>query len=259
MQVQGCAAVVTGAASGLGEATARLLAGRGARVVVADIDDERGAAVAGEIGGDYVHTDVSSEADVIAAVERAAGLAPLRVAVSCAGIGLPRRVIGRDGQYASAHPLDWFTKVLTVNLVGTFNVLRIAATAMSRLAPLADGARGVVVNTASVAAFDGQVGQAAYAASKGGIVGMTLPVARDLAVVGVRVLTVAPGLVDTPIYGSGEASEQLKAKLAADVVFPKRFGRPEEFADLVAACIANDYLNGETIRLDGAARLSPAP
>ncbi|MHB8342030.1 MAG: SDR family NAD(P)-dependent oxidoreductase [Mycobacteriales bacterium] len=258
MEIDSVAAIVTGGASGLGEATARALASRGARVLVADLQDERGTGVAEHIGGAYAHTDVSSEEDVTAAVEQAAALGPLRILVNCAGVGLPRRTIGRDGDYSSAHPLDWFTKVITVNLVGTFNCIRLAATAISRTPPLAEGQRGVIVNTASVAAFEGQIGQAAYAASKGGIVGLTMPVARDLAVVGIRVNTIAPGLFDTPIYGQGEASEAFKAKLGSDLLFPGRFGTSPEFAAMVLACVDNDYLNGETIRLDGGARLRPS-
>lgn len=254
MQVAGASAVVTGAASGLGEAVARALAAQGAHVVVADLAEANGRRVAADIGGDFARTDVTREDDVAAAIEVALSRAPLRVLVSCAGIGPPLRVVGRDG---TPHSLQLFASVINVNLIGTFNCLRLAAAAMSRQEPAAGGVRGVVVNTASIAAFDGQVGQAAYAASKGGIVGLTLPAARDLAVVGVRVVTVAPGLFDTPIYGSGEAVEAMKGKLVADVVFPRRFGEPAEFADFVSAAIGNDYLNGETVRLDGGARLSP--
>ena len=257
MNIDGVAAIVTGGASGLGEAVSRRLAARGAKVLVADLQRERGEEVAAEIGGAFAQTDVTDTGQVLAAVEAATALGPLRVCVNCAGIGSVSRVVGRDGEYASAFDIEHFRKVIAINLVGTFDVLRLAATAMSRLEPLEDGARGVVVNTASVAAFDGQVGQSAYSASKGGIVGLTLPLARDLAAVGVRVCTVAPGLIDTPIYGSGPASDEFKAKLAKDVVFPKRLGTAEEFARLVVEIAENDYLNGEVIRLDGAARLAP--
>jgi NAD(P)-dependent dehydrogenase (short-subunit alcohol dehydrogenase family) len=257
MDIRGSAAVVTGGASGLGEATARLLAERGARVVVLDMNDAAGDQLAKELGGVFAHADVTNTEQVIAAVEAARELGPLRVLVNCAGIGWASRTIGRDGSYESAHNLDAFTRVISINLVGTFNCLRLAATAMSQTEPLVDGERGAIVNTASVAAFDGQIGQAAYSASKGGLVGMTLPIARDLAVIGVRVNTIAPGLIDTPIYGSGEGSEQFKAKLKRDVVFPDRLGHPAEFAALAVELVTNSYMNGETIRIDGAARLQP--
>src|ERR1700678_4092790 len=184
-------------------------------------------------------------------------MAPLKSLVNCAGIGWAARTIGRDGSYGSAHNLDAFSRVISVNLIGTFNCVRLAATAMSQTEAMTDGERGAIVNTASVAAFDGQIGQAAYSASKGGLVGMTLPIARDLAVVGIRVNTIAPGLIDTPIYGSGEASEAFKEKLKRDVVFPERLGRPDESARLALELITNDYMNGETVRIDGAARLQP--
>ena len=248
---------MTGGASGLGEATARLLAERGARVVVLDMNDAAGEALAKELGGTFADADVTNPDEVIAAVEAAKDVGPLRSLVNCAGIGWPGRTIGRDGTYESAHNLDAFTKVISINLIGTFNCIRLAATAMSHNEPLADGERGVIVNTSSIAAFDGQIGQAAYSASKGGLVGMTLPIARDLAVVGIRVNTIAPGLIDTPIYGSGEGSEAFKEKLKRDVVFPERLGRPDEFARLAIELITNGYMNGETVRLDGAARLAP--
>ncbi|HET9078769.1 MAG TPA: SDR family NAD(P)-dependent oxidoreductase [Acidimicrobiales bacterium] len=257
MDIQGTSSIVTGGASGLGEATARQLAQRGARVVVADLQDEKGEALAKEIGGIYVHCDVTSTDEVIASVEAAKDLGPLRSLVNCAGIGAASRTIGKDGTYESAFNLDYFKKVIEINLVGTFNCIRIAATAMSLTEPLADNERGAIVNTASLAAFDGQIGQAAYSASKGGVVGMTLPIARDLGVVGIRVNTIAPGLIDTPIYGSGEASEAFKEKLKRDVVFPDRLGKPEEFASLAVELITNSYMNAETIRIDGAARLQP--
>src|SRR5487761_978268 len=230
MELQNTSAIVTGGASGLGEATARALAARGVRVVLADLNDERGAALAHEIGGAYVHCDVTSTEQVIEALEAAKAMAPLWSAVNCAGIGWATRTIGKDGEYSSAHDLDLYRKVIEINLIGTFNVCRLAATAMSANTPDVDNMRGAIVNTASVAAEDGQIGQAAYSSSKGGLVGMTLPGARDLAAVGVRVNTILPGLIDTPIYGSGEAASQFKERLGAGVLFPKRLGRPEEFA-----------------------------
>jgi NAD(P)-dependent dehydrogenase (short-subunit alcohol dehydrogenase family) len=257
MEIRGSSAVVTGGASGLGEATVRLLAERGVRVVVLDRNQALGEKLAREVGGVFAPADVTNSDEVIAAVEAARELAPLRILINCAGIGWAARTIGRDGSYESAHSLDAFVKVVSVNLIGTFNCVRLAASAMSQTEPLADGERGAIINTASVAAFDGQIGQAAYSASKGGLVGMTLPIARDLAVIGVRVNTIAPGLIDTPIYGSGEASEEFKKKLKRDVVFPDRLGHPAEFAHLAVELVTNSYLNGETIRIDGAARLQP--
>ena len=257
MDINGTSAVVTGGASGLGEATARMLVARGARVVIADLQDDKGEKVARDIGGLFVHTDVTDTSQVTEAVEAATQLGPLRSLVNCAGIGLAIRTIGRDGTYESAHDLALFQKVININLVGTFNCIRIAATAMSLTDPLEDNERGAIVNSASLAAFDGQIGQAAYSSSKGGIVGMTLPVARDLAVVGVRVNTIAPGLIDTPIYGLLGNEEEFKNKLKKDVVFPDRLGRPAEYASLALELITNSYMNGETIRLDAAARLQP--
>jgi NAD(P)-dependent dehydrogenase (short-subunit alcohol dehydrogenase family) len=258
MDINGAAAIVTGGASGLGEATARLLAQKGAKVVVADLQDDKGELVAKEIGGIFARTDVTSEEDVIAAVEAAKELGDLRVLVNCAGIGWPQRTIGKDGQYSSAHDLGIFTKVITINLIGTFNCIRLAATAMSQTAPLDEnGERGAIVNTASVAAYDGQIGQAAYSASKGGVVGMTLPIARDLSAVGIRVNTIAPGLIDTPIYGQGEGAEAFKEKLKKDVLFPHRLGTSEEFATLAAELVTNSYMNGESIRIDGGIRMQP--
>jgi NAD(P)-dependent dehydrogenase (short-subunit alcohol dehydrogenase family) len=257
MDISGSSSIVTGGASGLGEATVRLLAERGARVVVLDMQDDKGEALAKEVGGAFVHADVTKTDDVIAAVEAAKDLGPLRSLVNCAGVGAASRTIGRDGSYESAFDLDYFTKVISINLIGTFNCIRLAATAMSVTEPLSDNERGAIVNTASLAAFEGQIGQAAYSASKGGIVGMTLPIARDLAVVGIRVNTIAPGLIDTPIYGTGEAAETFKDKLKKDVVFPDRLGHPEEFASLVLELVTNSYMNAETVRIDGAARLQP--
>ena len=225
MDITNSAAIVTGGASGLGEATVRALAAAGARPVIADLADEGGKALADELGVVFCHTDVTKPDDVIAAVEAAKELGPLRVLVNCAGIGSAARTIGRDGQYESAHDLDAFRRVVEINLIGTFNCIRLAATAMSVTEPLGpDGERGAIVDTASIAAFEGQIGQAAYSASKGGLVGMTLPIARDLAVVGIRINTIAPGLIDTPIYGTGAAAEEFKSKLSRDVVFPGRLG-----------------------------------
>jgi NAD(P)-dependent dehydrogenase (short-subunit alcohol dehydrogenase family) len=257
MELKGTSAVVTGGASGLGEATVRLLTARGVHVVVADLNEDGGTALAKEVGGTFVRTDVASEVDAIAAVEAAKAAAPLWSVVNCAGIGWAARTIGKDGEYASAHPLGDYRRIIEVNLVGTFNVSRIAATAMSHNAPDEDGARGAIVNTASVAAEDGQIGQAAYSSSKGGVVGLTLPMARDLSAIGVRVNTILPGLIDTPIYGTSERAEEFKAKLAKDVLFPKRLGRSDEFATLCVELLANSYMNAETIRLDAGARLGP--
>jgi NAD(P)-dependent dehydrogenase (short-subunit alcohol dehydrogenase family) len=256
MELNGISAIVTGGASGLGEATARLLAERGAKVVVADMNAEKGEAVADDIKGAFVSVDVTNTDQVIAATEAAKDLGPLRALVNCAG-GWATRTIGKDGEYSSAHDLDVFRKVIEINLVGTFNCIRIAATAMSQEEALDDNEHGAIVNTASLAAFDGQIGQASYSASKGGVVGMTLPIARDLSAVGVRVNTIAPGLIDTPIYGAGEASEQFKDKLKKDVLFPKRLGYGTEFASLAVELLSNSYLNAETIRIDGGARLQP--
>jgi NAD(P)-dependent dehydrogenase (short-subunit alcohol dehydrogenase family) len=254
MSVDGAAAIVTGGASGIGEACARQLAELGAQVVIADLQEDRGQEVASEIKGTFVRCDVSSEADGAAAVEAAGRLGALRVLINSAGIGRAARTVDKNNL-----PMDQatFELVVRVNLLGTFNMLRPAAAAMAKTDPLADGARGVIVNMASVAAFEGQTGQAAYSASKGGIVGMTLPIARDLSAIGVRVNTVAPGLIDTPIYGSGEASEHFKAHLGASVLFPKRLGAAEELAFMVIECVTNPYINGETIRVDGGIRLPP--
>jgi NAD(P)-dependent dehydrogenase (short-subunit alcohol dehydrogenase family) len=258
VDIRGASAVVTGGASGIGAAIARALAAAGARVVVADLNRDRGSAVAEEIGGDFVEVDVTRTETIIAAVDRAQELGPLRVLVNSAGIAWAQRTVGKDGAYESAADLDAFKRVVAINLVGTFDAIRIAATAMGRTEPLDEsGERGAVVNLASVAAFDGQTGQAAYSSSKGGVVGMTLPVARDLAAIGVRVNTVAPGLIDTPIYGSGEASEAFKANLEKGVLFPKRLGRPEEIAEVVVAAVTSSYLNAETIRVDGGIRMQP--
>lgn len=250
--------IVTGGASGLGEASARALAARGAKVVILDLQDDKGKAVAESIGGEYVRADVSEPEQVIAAVEAAEKLGPLRSLVAAAGVGWASRTVGKDGEFSSAHDLDLYAKVIKINLIGTFNCIRLAATAMGRTEPVdADGSRGAIVTLASVAAFDGQIGQAAYSSSKGGIVGMTLPIARDLAAIGVRVNCVAPGLIDTPIYGEGEASEAFKDKLKRDVLFPKRLGTSDELASMVLELLTNSYANGEVVRVDGGARLQP--
>jgi NAD(P)-dependent dehydrogenase (short-subunit alcohol dehydrogenase family) len=248
MDLNGIGALVTGGASGLGEATARELAGRGARVTLADLNEEKGEALASELGGGFVLADVTDEEQVRAAVEAADGL---RLAVSCAGIGWAERTVKRDGPAALAP----FETVVRVNLIGTFNVLRLAAAAMAENEPDDQGERGAVVMTASIAAFEGQIGQAAYAASKGGVVGLTLPAARDLARVGIRVCTIAPGLFDTPLL-AGLPAEAREA-LGAQVPHPPRLGRPEEYALLACHIAENPMLNGETIRLDGALRMPP--
>ena len=252
MELANAVALVTGGASGLGAATARRLAAAGARLVVVDRDEAKGAAVAADIGGEFVRADVSDPGELEAAVDRAAAAGPLRVAVACAGVGWAARTVDKSG---APHDLGLFQKVIGVNLVGTFNLLRLAASRMARSEPAAGGERGVVVQTASVAAFEGQIGQIAYAASKGGVAAMTLPAARDLAPVGVRVVTVAPGLFDTPLLGL--LPEEARAALGASVVFPKRLGAPDEYASLVEHVVANRYLNGEVIRLDGALRMQP--
>ena len=258
MDITGASAVVTGGASGIGAAVSRLLAQRGAKVVVADLQEDKGRQVADEIGGRFAKVDVTRTEDIVAAVEAAKEMGPLRVLVNSAGIGWAQRTIGKDGSYDSAHDLDAFKKVVAINLFGTFDAIRVAATAISLNDPLDEsGERGAIVNLASVAAFDGQIGQASYSASKGGVVGMTLPIARDLSAVGIRVNTIAPGLIDTPIYGEGEASEQFKANLERGVLFPKRLGAPEELASMVVEAVTNSYLNAETIRVDGGIRMQP--
>jgi NAD(P)-dependent dehydrogenase (short-subunit alcohol dehydrogenase family) len=252
VQLDGAVALVTGGASGLGLATATELAAAGASVLLLDLPSSPGAEAAARLGGDalFVPTDVTDEDSVQAAVDQAASRGPLRVAVNCAGIGTPGRVLGKNGPLA----LDAFARVVTVNLVGTFNVLRLAAAAIAQTEPV-DGERGVIVNTASAAAFDGQIGQAAYAASKGGVVGMTLPVARDLAQSLIRVMTIAPGLFDTPmLQGLPESARQ---SLGAQVPMPSRLGDPHEYAMLVRHICENPMLNGEVIRLDGAIRMAP--
>jgi NAD(P)-dependent dehydrogenase (short-subunit alcohol dehydrogenase family) len=255
MELEGASVLVTGGASGIGEASARRLAVLGARPVICDLNEEKGKAVAVELKGEFVKTDVADADQVQAAVDAALGLGPLRALVNAAGLGNANRTVNREGK---PFPLDQFEFVIRVNLIGTFNCLRLAAAAMSTQDPVDDeGQRGAIVNIASVAAFDGQIGQAAYSASKGGVVGLTLPVARDLAAVGIRVNTIAPGLIDTPIYGSGEGSDKFKANLGRNVLFPKRLGHASELASMVAECITNDYMNGETLRVDGGIRMPP--
>jgi NAD(P)-dependent dehydrogenase (short-subunit alcohol dehydrogenase family) len=256
MDLSGTAAIVSGGASGLGEATVRELAAAGCRVLVADLNTERGKAIADSIGGAFAQTDVADEQSVTAAVDAAQGFGvPLRVVVNCAGIGWAARTVGRDG---TPHDLGVYRKVIDINLIGTFNLMRIGAAAIAKTDPAdADGQRGVIINTASIAGIEGQTGQIAYSASKGGIIGMTVPAARDLAAIGVRVNTICPGIIDTPIYGTGAASDEFKAKLIAPIVFPRRMGRADEFAKLALALIGNDYMNAEVIRFDGGLRFQP--
>ena len=243
--------IVTGAASGLGEGTARMLAREGAKVVIADLQAEKGAALAAELGGVFVKCDVSQEADGQAAVAAALTLGPLFGLVNCAGIAPAIKTVGKDG----AHPLASFSKTIMVNLVGSFNMIRLAAEAMCKNTPEPTGERGVLISTASVAAYDGQIGQAAYAASKGGVVGMTLPIARDLARNGIRNMTIAPGIFGTPMLFT--MPQAVQDALAAGVPFPSRLGTPADYAKLVKHIIENEMLNGEVIRLDGAIRLAP--
>ncbi len=252
MRIEGAGALVAGGASGLGAATSRALAAAGARVVIADLNAEKGEALATEIGAEFVAADVTDAEAVAAAVARAASVdGGLRVSVCCAGIGWAERVAHKGGP----HNLEYFSNVVKVNLIGSFNVLRLAADSMSANEPDDEGERGVCVNTASIAAYDGQIGQIAYAASKGGIVGMTLPAARDMASRGVRVMTIAPGLFDTPLLAA--LPEEARTALGAGIPFPSRLGRPEEYARIVLEIVANPMLNGETIRLDGALRMPP--
>ena len=257
MDISGSSAIVTGGASGIGAAVVRALADKGATVVIADLNAEKGEALAAEVGGLFAAVDVTVTGQITAAVEAAAQIAPLRACVNSAGIGWAQRTIGRDGQVDSAHDLEAFRKVVEINLIGSFDMTRQAATVMSRNEPDADGQRGAIVNLASVAAFDGQIGQASYSASKGGVVGMTLPVARDLSSAGIRLNTVAPGLIDTPIYDAFPDPEAFKANLGQNVLFPKRLGRAAELASMVVECMTNSYLNGEPIRVHGGIRLPP--
>ncbi|WP_244847156.1 3-hydroxyacyl-CoA dehydrogenase [Caballeronia sp. SL2Y3] len=251
MEMKDNVVLITGGASGLGAATARVVAGNGGKPVIADMNEAAGEALARELSGVFVKCDVSREDDGQRAVDAATKLGTLRGLVNCAGIAPASKTVGRDGP----HPLDLFSKVVAVNLIGTFNMIRLAANAMSKNEPNGGGERGVIVNTASVAAFDGQIGQAAYAASKSGVVGMTLPVARDLARSGIRVMTIAPGIFETPMLLG--MPPDVQTALGAMVPFPSRFGKPDEFAMLVKQIFDNPMLNGEVIRLDGAIRMQP--
>jgi NAD(P)-dependent dehydrogenase (short-subunit alcohol dehydrogenase family) len=257
MEITGTSSVITGGASGLGEATARLLADEGAHVVVVDMNEEKGEAVAKDIGGVFVKANVADTDEVIAAIEAAKEMGPLKTMVTAAGIGDAQRTIGRDGAYESAFDIDRYRKVVEVNLIGTFNCVRLGASAMSLTEADDDGCKGAIVTVTSVAAFDGQIGQAAYSSSKGGVVGMTLPVARDLSAAGIRLNCIAPGLIDTPIYGEGEASEAFKDHLGQSVLFPKRLGKPEEFASMAHELLTNAYMNAHVVRLDGGIRMPP--
>jgi NAD(P)-dependent dehydrogenase (short-subunit alcohol dehydrogenase family) len=250
MDITDSAALVTGGASGLGAATAERLARGGARVVIADLRSSDGKAVAERIGATFVPTDVTDEQQVQAAVDAASEQGPLRIDVNCAGIGNAIRTVGRKGPF----PLEEFTKVVQVNLVGTFNTIRLAAARMAETDPVGEE-RGVIVNTASIAAYDGQIGQAAYSASKGGVVGMTLPIARDLASMRIRVVTIAPGLFETPLLGT--LPHEAREALGAQIPHPARLGHPSEYADLAVHVVQNPMLNGEVIRLDGAVRMPP--
>lgn len=251
MEIQGKVFVVTGGASGLGEGTARMLAAAGGKVVVADMQADKGEAVAADIGGAFVKCDVSQEADGQAVVARAVSMGKLMGLVNCAGIAPAEKTVGKNG----AHNLALYTKTIMVNLVGSFNMIRLAAEAMAKNEPESTGERGCMISTASVAAYDGQMGQAAYSASKGGVVGMTLPIARDLARNGIRNMTIAPGIFGTPmLFGM---PKEVQDALAANVPFPSRLGTPEDFAKLAKHIFENDMLNGEVIRLDGAIRLAP--
>lgn len=251
MEIKDKVFIVTGGASGLGAGTTRMLVAEGAKVVIADVQDELGQSLAQELGQIFVHCDVTLESDAAAAVAAATSAGSLFGLINCAGIAPAARTVGRNGP----HPLDLFQKVIMINLVGSFNMARLAAEAMGTNTPVSTGERGVIINTASVAAYDGQIGQAAYSASKGGLVGMTLPMARDLAKVGIRCMTIAPGIFGTPMmFGM---PQEVQDSLAANVPFPARLGTPEDYAKLVNSIITNDMLNGETIRLDGAIRLAP--
>jgi NAD(P)-dependent dehydrogenase (short-subunit alcohol dehydrogenase family) len=252
MQIKNTIFLVTGGASGLGAATAQMAAANGAKVVIADLQAEAGEKLAKEIGGKYCKCDVTSEADGKAAVAAAVqSFGGLHVLVNCAGIGVAERTIGKE----APHDLARFTKVISINLIGTFNMIRLAADAMAKAGPNAAGERGVIINTASVAAYDGQIGQAAYSASKGGVVGMTLPIARDLSRNGIRVVTIAPGLFLTPMLLG--LPKDAQDSLGKQVPFPSRLGKPDEYAQLAKSIVENEMLNGETIRLDGAIRMAP--
>ena len=252
MEVKGQAAIVTGGASGLGAACARTLAAAGAKVTILDMNEKAAADMAGELKGHAVLCDVADSASAEAAVKKAAAAhGPARILINCAGVGTAKRIVGRDG----AMPLADYERVIRVNLIGTFNMLRLVGAAMQALPALADGERGVIVNTASVAAFEGQIGQAAYASSKGGVAALTLPAAREFAQFGIRVMTIAPGIFSTPMLKA--LPQEAQDSLGASVPYPKRLGEPREFAALAMHCIHNAYLNGEVIRLDGALRMAP--
>ena len=251
MRIEGTNAIVMGGASGLGEATARALTERGANVTIGDLNQEKGEALASEIGATFVKADVTNAEEVEAAVAAAAGDGALRIGVNCAGVGWAERISHKRGP----HNLEMFEKVIQINLIGTFNALRFESAAMAQNEPDENGERGVCVNTASIAAYDGQIGQVAYSASKGGVVGMTLPAARDLSGVGVRVNTIAPGLFDTPLLAA--LPQEARDALGATIPFPKRLGLPTEYAQLAVQIVENTMLNGETIRLDGALRMAP--
>lgn len=254
MNLEKTSVFITGGASGLGAATAELLVSRGAFVTIFDRNAELAKSVSEKLGDSvgWSSGDVTSESDVMAGLEEACSRGALRLTVSCAGIGLAERIIKRDGD---PHSLSSFERVISTNLIGTFNVLRLSSALMANNEPLAEGERGVIINTASIAAYDGQIGQIAYAASKGGIVGLTLPAARDLASVGIRVMAIAPGIVDTPLLG--QLPGEVRSSLASSVPFPKRLGLPRDYANLVEAIVLNEYLNGEVIRIDGALRMGP--
>jgi NAD(P)-dependent dehydrogenase (short-subunit alcohol dehydrogenase family) len=253
MDLNATAAIVTGGASGLGAATARRLAAEGATVVIADLQDEKGQQLADELGGAFVHVDVTDSDQVQAAVDIAAEAAPLRSLVNCAGIGMASRTIARDG---TPHDLDVFKKVVEINLTGTFNCIRLAAGAMARTDPIDEfGQRGAIVNTSSVAGIEGQTGQVAYSASKGGVIGITLPIARDLAPIGVRVNTICPGLINTPLFE--QLGPEVVKGLEASVLNPRRLGEPDEYASLAHHLLTNCYMNGEIVRLDGGIRFQP--
>ena len=254
MEIENSVFFVTGGSSGLGAATARLLANGGGHVVIADVNDEAGESISGEIGEEarFVHTDVTDEESVQAALEATReAFGGVHGLVNCAGVGPAKKVLGRKGP----HPLEDFAKTVKINLIGTFNTIRLAAAVMAENEPTGDGERGVVINTASVAAYDGQIGQAAYAASKGGVVSLTLPVAREFAAIGVRVVTIAPGIFETPMLAA--LPEEARESLGKQVPFPPRLGKPEEYAALVRHIIENEMLNGEVVRLDGAIRMAP--
>jgi len=252
MEITGHAAIVTGGASGLGAATARALAAAGGKVSVCDINEKAADEVASEIGGIAVACDVADSASAEAAIKQAAGAhGPARILVNCAGVGPAKRIVGRDGPM----PLADYERVIRINLIGTFNMIRLSAAGMQPLEPFADGERGVIISTASVAAFEGQIGQAAYSSSKGGVAALTLPAAREFAQFGVRVLAIAPGIFGTPMLRA--LPQEVQDSLGASVPFPKRLGSPSEYAALVLHCIRNGYLNGEIIRLDGALRMAP--